>query len=173
MTTITHIAIGAVIAKAALTGYKIPADPALVYAISIFFSNIPDIDIPLYGLKRAVKLNWNHRIHSCLHFPLFWAFLFLLYLISIPVTIRRSIESYEIIALLSLGFHFLMDSIGVDRGICWFGPFVKKELSFIRLITKPETFGVYLLTYCKSTVFKIELFLWFGSLIYLFAHIHH
>lgn len=167
MTTLTHIAVGAMIAKAALTGNKIEADPAVVYGVAILFSNIPDIDIPLFGIRRTVRLNWNHRIHSVFHFPLFWAILFLLFQLCIPLEMRRSISPYFGIALISLGIHFLLDTIGVHRGICWFGPFVKKELSFTRLASKPETFGLLVLTYCKSVVFKVEMLIWIGSLLYL------
>jgi membrane-bound metal-dependent hydrolase YbcI (DUF457 family) len=167
MTTLTHIAVGAVIAKAALAGYKVPADPALVYAIAVLFSNIPDIDIPLFGLRRTVRLNWNHRIHSFLHFPLSWLLSVLLFRLCVPSHILQSITPYFTIATVSLGLHFLMDTVGVDRGICWLGPFVKKELSFTRLVSKPETFGLLLLTYCRSTVFKAELLLWIGSILYL------
>jgi hypothetical protein len=167
MTTLTHIAVGAVIAKAVLSGHKIQADPTIVYAVSILFSNIPDIDVPLFGVRRTVRLNWNHRVHSFLHFPLFWVILVVFFRLCVPSHIQQSIAPYFTIALVSLSLHFLMDTIGVDRGICWFGPFVKKELSFTRLVSKPETLGLLLLTYCKSTVFKAELLLWIGSLLYL------
>jgi len=167
MTTLTHIAVGAVLAKAALTGAHVQADPAAVYAVAILFSNLPDIDIPLFGLKRTVATNWNHRIHSFLHFPLFWGFLLILYLVLAPQPMRQSIEPYETVALIALGLHFLMDTVGVDRGICWLGPFMKKEMSFTRLVAKPDRFGVYLLTYCRSAVFKTELIIWLGSILYL------
>lgn len=167
MTTLTHVAIGAVIAKAALTGTKIEADPTLMYAVAIFFSNIPDIDVPLFGLRRAVRLNWNHRIHSFLHFPLFWVSLLILFQLLAPQKIQQTIHPYKTIALVSLGLHFLLDTIGVHRGICWFGPFVKKQLSFTRLISEPELCGSLILTYCKSVIFKVELVLCIGSLVYL------
>lgn len=167
MTTLTHIATGTVIAKAVLSGNTMDIDPTVFYAVAIFFSNIPDIDIPLYGLRRTVKQNWNHRIHSYLHFPLFWVVLFVLFELITPQKMQRIAKPYETIALVSLGVHFLLDTIGVHRGICWFGPFVRKQLSFTRLVTEPELCGSLIVTYCKSIVFKAEILLSLGSIVYL------
>ena len=167
MTTLTHIAVAAMIAKAVLTGHKIDADPAVVYGVAIFFSNIPDIDIPIFGIRRALALKWNHRIQSFFHFPLFWIILYLIAETWAPLNIRQTIDPYMTIALVSLGIHFLMDTTGVHSGICWFGPFIKKQFSFTRLINRPETIGTFVLTYCKSAVFKVEMLIWTGCVIYL------
>lgn len=167
MTILTHILVGAVIGKAALTGHKIDADPALAYGVAIFFSNLPDMDIPLLGIRKTLALKWDHRMHSWFHFPLFWIALYLAGEMITPIRIRQTMAPYTAIALLSLGIHFLMDTVGVHSGICWFGPFVKKQFSFTKLLEYPETIGTFVLTYCKSAVFKVELLIWVGSILYL------
>jgi hypothetical protein len=167
MTTLTHILAGAVIAKAALTGHKIAADPAVVFGVAIFFSNLPDMDIPFFGMRKTLALKWNHRMHSFFHFPLFWIALYLTAELYAPFPIRQTIEPYMSIALISLGIHFLMDTVGVHSGICWFGPLIKKQFSFTKLLDYPETIGTFVLTYCKSAVFKVELLIWLGSILYL------
>lgn len=167
MTTLTHIAVGAVIAKAALSKHNIHADPLITYAVAILFSNLPDMDIPLYGLRRAVRLNWNHRIHSFLHFPLFWVAGMILFQFLAPATIRQTVHPYETIALVSLGVHFLMDTFGLHRGICWFGPFLKKQLSFTRLVSEPGLFRSSIALYSRSVIFKAEMILCVACIFFL------
>jgi len=112
-------------------------------------------------------MKWNHRMHSFFHFPLFWIALYLIGELCTPVHIRQTMAPYTSIALLSLGLHFLMDTVGVHSGICWFGPLIKKQFSFTKLLDYPETIGTFVLTYSKSAVFKAELLIWLGCIIYL------
>jgi membrane-bound metal-dependent hydrolase YbcI (DUF457 family) len=168
MTTPTHIIMGAVLAKAALTGGKIEADPSIMYAVAILFSNIPDIDIPLFGLKKSSEFKFNHRLESFLHFPFFWVLLFGLFYVLMPNALWSKALPYYPIAFIACCLHFLMDTIGIHNGICWFGPFHKKEISFTKLIERPSRKSLFVLTYCLSPGFRIEMLLWIGSVWYLF-----
>jgi len=169
MTNITHIAVGTVIAKVALSNNIIQADPLTVYAVAILFSNLPDFDLLLLGIRRSLALKLNHRIQSFMHFPLFWVVLYFVIGKWAPFHIHQTIKPYMQLTLISLGLYFLLDMIGVHGGICWFGPFSKKQFSFTRLFTWPDTLRMFLLTYRKSNVFKMEILIWIGSLIYLFV----
>jgi len=167
MTTLTHIAVGAVIAKTVLSGHNIHTDPGLVYAVAILFSNLPDIDVPIFGIRRTIRLNWNHRIHSFLHFPLFWVILLVAYQVGVPLNIRQPLTPYITIAGISLGIHFLLDSIGFNRGICWFGPFIKRQMSITRLVPEGKTVMASCLQYTKSMLFKMEVAIFIGCSLYL------
>jgi len=167
MTTLSHIAVGAVIAKAALSGNNIQADPLTMYAVALLFSNIPDIDVFFFGIRRTIRENLNHRIQSFLHFPLFWLVIMILFELLTPQRIQQQVRPYEIVALFSLGVHFLMDTFGYHRGICWFGPFVKKQFSITRLVTEPKHSVIMVLDYSRSAIFKVELLLISGSLLFL------
>ena len=169
MTTLTHIVIGSVIAKAALTGYATGANPALMYAVAIVFSNIPDSDIPLYGIRKSMQFTWNHRLQSFFHWPLFWFSLFALFQIFAPSQILAITMPYFSVALLSVALHFFMDTVGIYNGIYWFRPFIKKEMSFTKLSQRPNQAKLFVVDYCKSTVFKMELILMIGSVFFFMS----
>jgi membrane-bound metal-dependent hydrolase YbcI (DUF457 family) len=161
MTTITHTLVGAAIAKAALSGHAIHADPTLVYTVSILAANLPDINVPFIGLRRSFYR--NHRLSAC-HLPLFWIALFLIIQILLPDHTWKTILPYAAIGIVNIFLHFILDLFSLHNGVCLLAPFLKREYSITRLKDRPETIRLYLRTYTKSVLFKGELL---GSLFLL------
>lgn len=165
MTTLTHIAVGAVIAKAVLSGHKIQADPTIVYAVSILFSHLPDFTQPLIFLRYRVRK--SHHLYSMYHKPIFWVGLYVLLQLTLPHALWNTIAVYANIALIAVGVHFLLDSFGPFRGVVWFSPILKKELYFVKLQEEPTSGREFIKAYTKTVVHKVQILIIAGCLLYL------
>jgi len=169
MTTLTHIAVGAVIAKAALSGSHAHLDPMTVYAVSILFSNLPDLTTPIIYIR--YRLAKSHHLYSLFHKPLFWVSIYVFLQIFLPKNLWEIISPYVLIAGISLTIHFLMDSFGPFNGVVWLAPIIKKEISFVRLFPAPLSSREWLVTYSKTLLHKTEYLIVGSSLVYLiFKH---
>lgn len=166
MTTITHIAIGAILAKYGIQSHLLTGDPATIYAAGILFSNLPDIDCFL--LKKEKR--FYHRVKSIMHMPVIWALGFtgVTYFIK-PMFLHSRFPQYLNLTMIATAIHFILDTATVNAGICWLAPVVKKEFSFFTLGEKPISIATVVKTYAKSKLFKAEVVMWAISLYYLFS----
>lgn len=152
MTTPTHVAIGYFIARGFATSGLLP-DTNSTYLLSMMFANAPDIDAII-----ITRRLYAHRenFYSLSHFPATWAVLFSFALLVITNQAPQYLMYLSLCAI-SVFSHFILDSFDLFEGISWFGPWIKKPFSFIRLLTPPTNNTEWTILYRNHWLFYVEL----------------
>jgi hypothetical protein len=161
MITISHFSAGILVGEFLVVNNFIPSNLVLpVYLISALSANAPDVDIVF-----SHKL-YHHRLHSPLHYPVTWAII-LFPILAWEYTFNLQTALFlTTITFINILIHFLMDTFGVNYGICWLAPFSKREFSFFRLRQKrPERIKEWVLNYITHPVFYFEIALWIIALL--------
>jgi len=163
MSTPSHVATGYLLANACMAWGYLPPDPSGTTTwIGILASVAPDFDI------LAIRKIHDHRVNSLLHYPLTWIVASVLSLFSARIIGIAWLVPYILLVLASVLIHFLMDTLGVNAGICWLAPFRIKEFSFFRIkyhhLKNIKEVPLYFLAYLKHPVMVLELLLCVGVL---------
>lgn len=161
MTTLTHVAVGYLLAEGLARGQLVPTEmlPHL-YLASVVFANLPDVDGLVLG-----KI-YDHRTKSPFHYPFTWWAIFITATVFAMATARLWWLPYIALAIASIIIHFLMDTFAVTGGICWLAPFYYKEFSFIPF-TKitPKSVTELMRRYIKHPIMWLEMILWISAIV--------
>lgn len=108
------IALGLIIAHALGWGWR--QEPTVItYGLGVFFALLPDADVALKWLADATRLKRLVSHRQILHYPLV--------LVPIGLVVYQYHPFTAWLLVLSVGAHFVHDSIGNIWGIQWFWPF--------------------------------------------------
>lgn len=165
MTTLSHTALGFLVAKLAVSRGWLPADTSTPYLLSMIFANLPDID----GLASLRKIYDHHNaLKNLSHYPANWLIVFLLAaVVAFPFEIRL-FYPYLGLAGLNVFLHFILDTFSIYNGIAWFGPWNTKKYSFIRMAPiLPADTREWVHWYLKHWVVYLEIALWIVTLLVL------
>jgi len=161
MSTPSHVAAGIILTKYLISRGLLPADlQTQLYLTSALTANLPDLDAILFGQI------YTHRDNSPFHYPFTWWLIFTTCFL-IALLEARWLLPYVYLALGNVFLHFLMDTFGVNSGICWFAPFSKKEYSFLSLkMEDPNklTYGRWLVEYLHHPIMILEISLTLAGL---------
>ncbi|KKU25704.1 MAG: hypothetical protein UX37_C0015G0008 [Microgenomates group bacterium GW2011_GWA2_46_16] len=164
MTTLTHIAVGYLLADTLVRSGLVPTEMLPhVYAASIIFANLPDLDAVVLG-----KI-YDHRTKSPLHYPFTWWVIFVTATVLALATNQNWWLLYIGLGVISIVIHFLMDTVAVTGGICWLAPFYYNEYSFIPFTkatfteVSPKYLKKMLVRYLKHPVMWLEVMIWISA----------
>ncbi len=161
MLTPTHVLTGSALAKYALTTSLFPYSEWMMYSLGILASNMPDIDVLLFGIRP------QHRIYSLLHKPLLWIIMFLIAIVLVLVGILPIPLPIIIFVFICILIHFLMDTFAVSFSIQWLWPWKKSDLHIFRTIHPKKTIKNRMHAYIRHPAFVVEILLIIGSICYL------
>lgn len=161
MLTPTHVLTGSALAKYALTTSLFPYSEWMMYSLGILASNMPDIDVLLFGIRP------QHRIYSLLHKPLLWIIMFLIAIVLVLVGILPIPLPIIIFVFICIVIHFLLDTFGVSCGIQWMWPWKERDIHIFRTTPSKKTIRNRMRTYIQHPDFRVEIFLILSSVIYL------
>lgn len=128
MLTPTHLAGGYLVLSAARPIYQPKPENGKVNRFLMALGLLLSVGIDVDSL-------WVHPNHhmSLLHYPIFWATLFLVMTI-IGTALRSStLKAAALVVLISAMVHLFLDTFGVTMGIMWLYPFSTTEFSFTPL----------------------------------------
>lgn len=154
MSTASHAAAGIILTNFLIKHGVFPE--ALQNQLFLFAgitANLPDIDALLF------KKIYDHRNHSPFHYPFTWWLIFMTALV-ISHFEANFLRPYIYLATANVFVHFLLDTLGVNAGICWFKPFHKKEYSFLPLRKqRPTNVKTWLGNYLSHPIMILEVIL--------------
>ena len=161
MTTLSHMAAGYLINRTLAAGGLLPIDslPAVNLA-SMIFSNLPDLDMVFFR-----KITDHHRVNSPFHYPFTWWVIFVSVLLWAILSNSFGALPYIYLAIICVLVHFVMDSLGVNAGICWLQPFDKREFSFSPLLPNTSSFKKYAIQHLTHWSMLVEVAIWIFALI--------
>ena len=163
MTTLSHTALGYLVARFAIDRGLLPADTTTPYLLSMIFANIPDID----GLASLKKIYDHHSaLKNLSHYPANWFMVFaFVAILALPFKIPM-FYPYLGLAVINVFFHFVLDTFSIYNGISWLGPWNKKKYSFIRMAPiLPADTHEWVHWYLKHWVVYLEIALWIVTLL--------
>lgn len=165
MTIPSHIAVGYMLARGFMAAHLIPSNLVpYVYGVSIVSANFPDMDAVLF------KKIYDHRKNSPFHYPFTWWVMYMTTIILLVAEHQRFLLPLVYLSIAGTLSHFLLDTLGVNAGICWFAPFYKKEYSFLKLRKKPVNVKEWILHYITNPVMIVEVTLWITGLTVFFVN---
>lgn len=161
MSTPTHIIVGAVIAKYAISTGFLPDVSSVVYPLSIISANLPDID------SIVIHYPKDHRNYPC-HYPFYWALAWMVvFFTSILTGQQQYLHMIELIGI-NVFLHFFLDSWNIRTGIFWLMPWKKKEFNFLKRLPYEKTLKAVLRQYLLHPYILLELGILISGSIYLF-----
>lgn len=158
MTTISHSAVGIIVAQYFIENGWLPNAGLTPYVMSVVFANLPDIDA-LLSLKRMY--DHHNTLKNMSHYPANWLFVLLFTaLLAIPFHLPN-FYVYAGMCAVNVFLHFVLDTFSIYGGIAWLGPWNKKKYSFIKIMPYvPANNWQWVHWYLKHWVVYLEVALW-------------
>ncbi len=154
MTTLSHLSLGYLVGRWFISRYpELGNSLPFTYFVAIGSANFPDIDVPLF---RKIS---DHR-DSPFHYPFTWWVAYMTALVGILLTGHTWLLPYVTLSLIGVASHLLLDTFGVNAGICWLAPFFNKEYSFIRIKSTPKRIRTWVSQYLNHWIMILELAVW-------------
>lgn len=158
MTTISHSAVGIIVAQYVIEHGLLPRYGLAPYIVSVVFANLPDIDA-LVSLRNMY--DHHNTLKHLTHYPANWLFVIgFTALLAIPFHIPN-FYTYLGLCTVNILLHFVLDTFSIYGGIAWLGPWNKKKYSFIKIMPViPDNNATWVHWYLKHWIVYLEVALW-------------
>lgn len=165
MSTLSHAAVGFLVARYFVEHGWLPNTSISPYALGVVFANLPDLD----GLLSIRNLfNHQNKFKSQFHYPFNW---FIVFTLAMFVLMQFRIPyamTYAFFAFINIMGHFLLDTFSIYGGIAWLAPWKKRRFSFVKnLNLLPGNNKDWIRWYTKHWVMYLEVAVWIVTTIVL------